>query len=86
MNTNAIHQILNIILVVIGIPAALAAYFGCTTLATGALDCSASTIIPPSWFPIILTVTGFTGALKLFINALRDGLGGLFSPQPPVQK
>lgn len=66
MNTNAIHNILNILLAVIG--------------ALMAFDWSVIPL-PPETLAMIM---GGLGAVKLFMNTLRDGLAGLFKRQPPV--
>ncbi len=82
MNSNLFHNILN---VAIALLAAATAFFlatGCTTTAMGALDCSASWI-DPTW--TTAAVTGMA-VLKTVINIARDGLSGLFKPQPPVEK
>jgi hypothetical protein len=86
MNSNAIHNILNIIMWVSGLLGVIAAYAGCTAMPNGAFDCTTSTVIPPSWLPTILMITTGAAGLKTVINLFRDGLGGLFKPQPPVQK
>jgi hypothetical protein len=83
VNSNLIHNVLNIL---IALTAAATAFFlatGCTTLVTtGALDCSASWI-DPKWTTIAITVMGVA---KVLINIGRDGLSGLTKPQPPVDK
>lgn len=84
MNSNTIHNVGNALILVLGALGALATWAGCTALPTGAYDCSASQIIPGSWLPIIVSVTGALGAIKLIMNLMRDGLGGLFKVQPPV--
>ncbi|WP_246754666.1 hypothetical protein [Rhizobium lusitanum] len=81
-NSNFAHNCINIaIILVAAITAGLSAY-GCATLPTGALDCSASTI-PPAWSGGIIAALG---VLKMVINVARDGVSGLTKPQPPVQK
>ncbi|NTF54947.1 hypothetical protein G6L12_08575 [Agrobacterium rhizogenes] len=81
-NSNLWHNAINIaIILVAAITAGLSAY-GCVTLPTGALDCSASTI-PPAWSGGIITALGM---LKMAINISRDGIAGLVKPQPPVEK
>lgn len=78
MNTNLIHNILNV--GIAGATAALVAS-GCVATAAG-LDCSASWINP--------TYTAYAiGAMsiaKIAMNVLRDGITGLWKPQPPVEK
>lgn len=70
MNTNAIHNILNLIGLIIG---ALLAY-----------DWQA--IFSPE---VAATVAAWLllgdKIIKLALNLFRDGLLGLFKPQPPVQ-
>lgn len=85
LTTNGLHNILNIVIWALGLLAVVATYAGCATLANGSLDCTASTIIPPSWLPVIITITTAAGGLKTAINIFRDGLGGLFKTQPPVK-
>jgi hypothetical protein len=84
LNSNAIHNLLNIVMWAIGLLGVIAAYLGCTTLPNGSLDCTTSTIIPPSWLPIIVAITTGVAGLKTIINLLRDGPAGLWKRQPPV--
>lgn len=67
MNSNAFHNIVNILIAVV---AALMA-FDWTVLFT-----------PETGGAIIAGLS----AIKLVINAIRDGLGGMTKPQPPVVK
>lgn len=65
MNTNALHNLLNIAIAVV---AAMAAFdwtvlFSATTAAT---------------------IVGGLATIKVVINTVRDGLAGLWKPQPPV--
>lgn len=80
MNTNFFHNILNVAIAILGALTAFLLATGCTTLPTGALECSQSWISP--------TYTSFAvmalGILKSVINVVRDGFGGLFKQQPPV--
>jgi hypothetical protein len=80
MNTNAMHNVINLVGIVAGGMAALALATGCTQDAAGVWDCSRS-FVPPQY-------TGpFLGALffvKGVINLGRDGFGGLWKKQPPV--
>lgn len=81
MNSNMFHNIANIAsLVLAGATAALLAS-GCTTLPTGAIECSGSWI-NPAYTTIGITVLQ---GLKIAVNVLRDGISNLFKPQPPVQ-
>jgi hypothetical protein len=84
LNSNAVHNLLNIVMWVLGLLAVIAAYLGCTTLPNGSLDCTTSTIIPPSWLPVIVAITTAAAGLKTIINLLRDGPAGLWKRQPPV--
>jgi hypothetical protein len=80
-NSNAVHNILNVL---IAVTAGLTAFLlatGCTTLPTSGLECSASWIDPTY---TTIAVTGM-GILKSLINVARDGFGGLFKEQPPVE-
>ena len=71
MNTNMIHNILNIVGLIIG---SLLAY-DWTMLG---LSASQAAFVAG----IVLTADKI---IKLAMNVLRDGLGGLFKAQPPVQ-
>jgi hypothetical protein len=55
---------------------------GCSQSATGVFDCSHSWI-NPTYTTIAI---GVLQAAKLTVNMVRDGLGGLVKPQPPVLK
>src|ERR1044072_8602136 len=81
-NANFAHNCLNVaIILVAAITAGLSAY-GCVTLPTGALDCSASTI-PPAWSGGLIAGLG---GLKMAINIAPHGVSGLPKPQPPIDK
>jgi len=82
MNSNLFHNILNVVIALLAAFTAFLIATGCTTLPTGSLECSASWI-GPEW--TALAVTGL-GILKTVINIVRDGFGGLFKNQPPVEK
>lgn len=82
MNTNLIHNIINIAMIVIaGLTAVLTA-MGCTTLANGDLECSNVQFLSPTLATAILTGLG---VIKVLINVARDGFKGLTKQQPPVQ-
>lgn len=81
MNSNLFHNILNVAIALIAAFTAFLIATGCTTLPTGALECSASWI-DPKWTTIAITGLAF---LKTAINIVRDGFAGLFKKQPPVQ-
>lgn len=83
MNTNMIHNILNALMAVLGIATSILVSMGCTQLADGKLDCSASTA--PEWLlPWVVGAAGIIGTIKVIMNLVRDGFGGLFKQQPPV--
>ena len=82
VNTNALHNILNIAIAVLGAVTAFLLATGCTQTAVGALECSKSWI-DPTYTTVAITVLA---GLKSLINVARDGFGGLFKPQPPVGK
>jgi hypothetical protein len=81
MNTNLIHNILNILIALVSALTAFLVATGCTSLPTGALDCSQSWI-GPEWTALAATVLAL---VKSVINIARDGLTGLAKRQPPVQ-
>lgn len=82
MNSNAFHNAANIAsLVLAALTAALMAS-GCVQAATGNIDCTASWINPTYTTGAIAALQ----AVKLAVNVVRDGLGGLIKPQPPVQQ
>ncbi|WP_144378548.1 hypothetical protein [Mesorhizobium amorphae] len=80
-NTNAVHNVLNVVIAVLAAATAFLLATGCTTLPTGALECS------QSWISPVYTTAAITalGVLKSLINVVRDGVGGLLKKQPPVQ-
>jgi hypothetical protein len=80
MNTNLIHNILNVVIALLGGITAFLLATGCTTLPTGQIECSASWISPTITSIAVLVL----GVAKSVINVVRDGLAGLAKPQPPV--
>jgi len=72
MNTNAIHNILNFIGLIVG---ALIAY-----------DWTTLGLSPGTAATVAGAVLLADKVIKLAINVTRDGIGGLFAQQPPVQK
>jgi len=83
LNTNTIHNVLNILMMLSALVIAILLATGCTQDAvSGLLECSKSVISP--------SVTAYAiaglGALKILINIGRDGVTGLVKPQPPVDK
>jgi hypothetical protein len=81
MNTNLIHNILNVVIALLGGVTAFLLATGCTTLPTGQLECSASWISPTITSIAVLVL----GVAKSIINIVRDGVAGLAKPQPPVK-
>ncbi|AGB73749.1 MULTISPECIES: hypothetical protein [Rhizobium] len=81
-NTNAIHNLPNILIAVLAAVTAFLIATGCTQLTTGLLECSQSWISPTYTAAIVAVL----GASKTLINVVRDGFGGLIKPQPPVEK
>jgi hypothetical protein len=72
MNANAIHNILNILGLIVGV---------LLTTDLQALGVSAATAVTlAAWFILADKV------IKLAMNLTRDGVTGLFSQQPPVKK
>jgi len=82
MNTNLLHNILNVLIALLGGVTAFLIATGCTTLPTGQLECSASWISPSVTSIAVMVL----GVAKSVINVARDGLAGLVKPQPPVAK
>lgn len=80
MNTNLIHNILNVLIAVSAAGTAALVATGCVEVGV-ALDCSGSWL-SPAW---TATGTAVMGVVKTGINILRDGFFGLFKTQPPVK-
>lgn len=80
MNSNLFHNILNILIAVMGLVTAVMLGTGCTTLVDGAIECSQSWVDPTYTAAAIACM----GVLKSVINIARDGLSGLIKVQPPV--
>lgn len=72
MNTNALHNILNLIGLIVG------------SLIT--FDWAGLGLAPEVAAMIAGGVLLADKVIKLAINVTRDGVGGLFAPQPPVVK
>ena len=81
MNSNLFHNILNVAIAVLGAVTAFLLATGCTQTAVGVLECSKSWI-DPTYTTVAISVLG---VVKVLVNVLRDGIGGLALPQPPVQ-
>ena len=82
LNTNALHNALNILITLSALLVAILLATGCTQLGDGTLECSQS-LIGPSFTAYVVAALG---ALKMAINIARDGLSGLVKSQPPVAK
>lgn len=76
LNTNVIHNLLNLLIGINGI----VLWAGCTVGPTGEAACEQAWI-PPQ---IALAIIAISAPLKLIINIVRDGFPGLFMKQPPV--
>lgn len=72
MNTNAIHNVLNFVGLLVGIVV--------TTDFVG-LGFSAETAALVAGWALVADKV-----IKILMNITRDGVGGLFAPQPPVKK
>lgn len=84
LNTNTIHNIMNLLLGVVGIATTILVALGCKADAvTGALNCSQAPV-SEGFLVLLVAAAGVIGTLKTVINLVRDGLGGLFKQQPPV--
>jgi hypothetical protein len=81
MNSNAFHNIANIATLLVAGATAILLASGCSQNAAGVFDCSASWINPVYTTAAVAALQG----VKLVVNMIRDGLGGLIKPQPPVQ-
>lgn len=81
MNSNTFHNIANIASLLLAAATAALIASGCTTLPTGAVECSQSWISPTYTSVAIAALQ----ALKLGVNVVRDGIAGLIKRQPPVQ-
>ncbi len=81
MNSNLFHNIANLLNVLLASLIAGLISTGCVATAAGGLDCSASWI-PVAWVGYALLAVN---VLKIAVNVIRDGIGGLVKQQPPVQ-
>ncbi len=82
LNANAIHNVLNAVLVIIGLITGGLLASGCVQSAVGVIDCSQS-FLPPTYAGYAIAAIG---ALKFIMNICRDGITGLVKPQPPVKQ
>jgi len=82
INTNMLHNILNILIGLSALGVAILLAAGCTQLADGSLECAQSFVAPGYTAAAIAALS----ALKIAVNIMRDGVAGLIKPQPPVGK
>lgn len=82
MNSNLFHNLANAASLILAAGTAALIASGCTTLPTGAMDCSASWI-NPAWTTAAIAALQL---VKIGVNVFRDGFSGLAKPQPPVKK
>lgn len=82
MNSNLFHNILNVLMAVLAAVVAFLLATGCVQLPNGDLECSSSWLSPK----IIVVILAALPIIKIIVNILRDGFGGLTKPQPPVQR
>ena len=80
VNSNAFHNAANIASLLLAAGTAALLVSGCTQTPGDIFDCSGSWINPAYTTAVIAALQG----LKLIVNIVRDGLGGLIKPQPPV--
>ncbi|MGY5775578.1 hypothetical protein [Rhizobium sp. LEGMi135b] len=81
-NTNALHNVLNVLIALSATMIAVLLATGCTQFADGTLECSQSFIGPG----FAAVAAAALSTLKIIINIMRDGVAGLIKPQPPVDK
>lgn len=82
LNTNAFHNVLNVLIALSASMIAVLLATGCTQFADGTLECSQSFIGPG----FAAAAAAALSTLKIIINIMRDGVAGLIKPQPPVDK
>ena len=81
MNTNMFHNIANVTSLTLAGMTAMLLASGCSQDIGDMFDCSQSWLNPTYTTAAIAALQG----IKLAVNILRDGPGGLIKPQPPVQ-
>ena len=82
MNTNLFHNIANVASLALAGMTAMLLASGCSQNMDSMFDCSHSWINPTYTTAAIASLQ----VIKIVVNILRDGLGGLAKPQPPVQQ
>jgi hypothetical protein len=78
---NQFHRISNYVMALLAGATAVLVFSGCTTLATGALECSQSWINPA----VTTAAVAFIAFLKEAVNMVRDGFAAILKQQPPIQ-
>lgn len=73
MNSNLFQTILTAAITICGILTSILLSVGCTTLPTGALDCSASTL-GATWIPYLAIIASALGIVKLIVAAFQGKL------------
>jgi hypothetical protein len=81
VNTNMFHNIANVTSLTLAGMTAMLLASGCSQDIGDMFDCSQSWLNPTYTTAAIAALQG----IKLAVNILRDGPGGLIKPQPPVQ-
>jgi len=81
VNTNMFHNIANVTSLALAGMTAMLLASGCSQNVGDMFDCSQSWINPTYTTAAIAALQG----IKIFVNILRDGPGGLIKPQPPVR-
>lgn len=81
MNSNLFHNIANVLSLALAAVTAILIASGCVATPIGTFDCSASWIDPTYTVGAVAIIQ----AIKLVVNIIRDGLGGLIKQQPPVK-
>lgn len=81
MNSNLFHNIINVVTLLIGLLTAILVATGCVESPDGNLTCEGSFVSAElvGWAVAILMF------LKMLVNVVRDGFGGLAKKQPPVK-
>lgn len=82
MNTNLLHNIINVVMILLAALTAALVAMGCTTLPNGDLTCSETLFISPT---VATSIVAVLGVVKMLVNIIRDGFAGLSKKQPPVQ-
>jgi hypothetical protein len=82
MNTNLIHNVLNVVIALLAGVTAFLLATGCVTMTNGDIECSTSWLDPA----FTTSAAAVLSVVKTLINVVRDGIAGLTKPQPPVER